>query len=199
MKRIQKIFLISILISLVIISVAAVLILKGTSENVDPNQVIEQFFENSKEAPIITILVMLLITAAVLVPFMKIIFPPTIRNGEKAKATIDRFWDTGTTINDDPQVGMQVSFVTREGLRCQAETKTLVSRLQVALLQPGMSAEIVYDPSRPTRVQILNLAIEAQNTGSAEERLAELARLKEKGLINDAEYQRKREEIIRSI
>lgn len=142
-----------------------------------------------------------LITIGSMIPFVRLLFPTRIKNGEAARATILKVWDTGTTINDNPQIGLELEVVTKEGRRFTGQAKTIVSRLNVALVQPGVSAEVLYDPQNLKRIQVLQIDVGSADGGGqdAESRLKQLASLRDKGLISEDEYQRKREEIIRSI
>ena len=107
--------------------------------------------------------------------------------------------DTGVSVNDNPQVKLMVEVIPQSGSPFQAEVKTLVSRLNAALVQPGITAEVIYDPLNPARIQLNNLELKPVELNNAENRLRELERLYDEGLITGEEYRTKREEILKSI
>ncbi len=139
------------------------------------------------------------VTFLVVRPFARFIFPPQIKDGVEAVARVLKVWDTGTTINDDPEVGLLLEFTSPEGAPLQVEARTVVSRLQVALVQPGIEAEIRYDPHKPRRLRVLTLHVPEIATRSAAARMEELKELRDKDLISAEEYERKREEILRGV
>lgn len=132
-------------------------------------------------------------------PFARFLFPPQIKDGVTTEARVLKVWDTGTTVNDDPQVGLLLKFTPAGGAPLQVEAKTLVSRLQAALVQPGISAEVKYDPQKPQRLQVLTLYLQEATPKSAAARMEELNELRDKGLVSDEEYRQKREEILKAL
>ncbi len=76
------------------------------------------------------------------------------QTGQPAKATILRIWDSGTTVNDDPVVWLEVEVHPDNGAAFQAKTKCLISRLDVPQFQPGCTIPVRYDPADHTRVGI---------------------------------------------
>ncbi len=159
----------------------------------------EDFFSGEDWMPIIIIPIVIIIVIASLIPFYRIIFPTQIKNGERAKATILKVWDTGTTINDDPQIGLLLEAKTKEGMNFQVETKTIVSRLSAALVQPGITADIIYDPQNTKRIQVVGIEAISNDGSSIEGRLTQILELRDKGLLTEEEYKKKRGEIIKSI
>jgi hypothetical protein len=125
MKRIQWIFFISILIGLIGLGIPLYLMFWGPEHLEFTNKTIEEIFAGEDWIPIAVVIGTIIIVAVSLIPFIQIIFPPQIKNGEKTNATILKVWDTGTTINDDPQIGLSLEAITNEGQRFQAETKPL--------------------------------------------------------------------------
>ena len=143
------------------------------------------------------ILVVMGIVGFTLIPVFRIFFPAAIKNGVEAEAEILKVWDTGTTINDDPQIGMLLKVRPSLAAPFEAEAKTLVSRLNAALVQPGVTARVVYDPKKPKRIQVKKLNIKpAPSPGNAVARMEELEQLRSRNLISEAEYQEKRREIL---
>jgi hypothetical protein len=75
-------------------------------------------------------------------------------NGRPATATVLKIWETGVRVNDNPVVGFLLE-VHAEGMEpYQAETKALISILQIPQIQPGAELKIKYDPEDPFRVAL---------------------------------------------
>ena len=123
--------------------------------------------------------------------------PPEIKNGITAQARVLKVWDTGVTINDDPQVGLLLEVAPAEGNPSfQAKAEALVSRLEVSLVRPGITAEVKYDPQKPQRLQVLTVHVQDAATADAATRLEQLDELRDQGLISEEEYRQKREDIL---
>jgi hypothetical protein len=78
--------------------------------------------------------------------------------GKPAEAEILRVWDTGTTVNEDPVIGMEVEVRPAEGGDPYRATiaKTWVSRIDIPSFQPGEVIPVRYDPLHPERVALDN-------------------------------------------
>jgi hypothetical protein len=75
--------------------------------------------------------------------------------GTAAQATILEIWDTGTTVNDDPVIGLEVLVYPAEGQAWRATiARSLISRLDVPRFQPGQTIPVRYDPQSPSRVAL---------------------------------------------
>ena len=75
--------------------------------------------------------------------------------GIPAEAEVLRLWDTGTTVNDDPVVAMEVEVRPADGDPFRAVIpKTWISRLDVPQFQPGKILAVRYDPHDPARVAV---------------------------------------------
>jgi hypothetical protein len=75
--------------------------------------------------------------------------------GEPAHARILKIWDTGVTLNDDPQVGMLLEVHAKDRPVFQGEAKSFVSRLSIPLVQVGSSVQVRFDPQNPSRIAIV--------------------------------------------
>lgn len=199
MKRIQMIFLISIAIALISLAIPVYLMFWGPDRIELTGNTVGEFFSGDGWVPVIVIPLTIIIVVASLIPFYRIIFPRQIKNGESSSATILKVWDTGTTINDNPQIGLLIEAKTKEGVKFQAETRAIVSRLNVAHVQPGVTADILYDPLNTRKIQIVAIDVPGASDGSIEGRLTQLENLRDKGLITEEEYQRKRGDILRAL
>jgi hypothetical protein len=69
-----------------------------------------------------------------------------LSRGRPATATILKIWDTGTTINKNPVVRMQLEVHPPDEPVFQAETERLIPRLQIPQIQPGSVVHVKYDP-----------------------------------------------------
>lgn len=76
------------------------------------------------------------------------------KHGVEAEATIVKVWDTGMTVNEDPVVGLLLEVRPSGGDSYQAETKALISRIDVPQFQPGNVVPVVYDPKDPKQVAV---------------------------------------------
>ena len=70
-----------------------------------------------------------------------------LANGLPAQATVLEVSDTGTTINDDPVVRLLLEVEPPNQPSFQAETERLISRLEIAQVQPGAIVRVKYDPA----------------------------------------------------
>ncbi|GEM_PF-6195088 len=152
-----------------------------------------------KMVPIVMVPIVLIVVILAMRPLMRQAFPPTIKNGITAEAEVLDVRDTGTTINDDPLVALQLEVRPSMAAAFQVEYKTLVSRLEVSQYRPGCKAVVLYDPANPKRMVLQSIDLSAVPAIDTEARLAALNQLREKGLVTAEEYQRKREEIIKAL
>jgi len=158
-----------------------------------------QLIKSEELMTIVIILVSVIISGVVIRPFLRILFPGEIKNGITAQAKVLKVWDTGVTVNENPQVGLLLEVLPKTGESFQAETRTIVSRLNVAQVEPGITAEVRYDPLKPGRLQLQTLHIKTGSQTKAAARMEELQELREKGLITEEEYRQKREEILKAL
>ena len=80
-----------------------------------------------------------------------------IKNGISAPAVLLRADDTGTTMNDSPQVRLTLQVNPEYGPSFQAVTTTFIGRLQIGLITPGSACVVRYDPSDPGKVALESL------------------------------------------
>src|SRR5262249_35188077 len=76
------------------------------------------------------------------------------KRGVAAQAEILKVWDTGMTVNNDPVVGLLLNVKPADSAEYQAETKALISRIDIPQFQPGNVIPIRYDPNDPRQVAI---------------------------------------------
>jgi hypothetical protein len=198
MKSMRWVFLLSGVIAL--ISIGGVMV--SVAADVDWPRIgqmdLSEMMENGI-GPMIIMVVALIIVILTLYSSYRMISPAQIKNGVAAEAKILKVWDTGTTVNDNPQIGLLLEVTAPDGSSFQAEAKTLVSRLSVALVQPGTAAKVVYDPEKPKRIQVREVCVGNPAGSGALARMEELEQLRERRLISEAEYQEKRKRILENL
>ena len=92
--------------------------------------------------------------------FYKLFFGPMInasrlmKTGLSGKATIREVHDTGVTINNNPQVKLVLDVKNQFGQTYSTSIRTLVSRIQSNLYQPGMLVPVKIDPNNEKNVII---------------------------------------------
>ncbi len=96
-----------------------------------------------------------------------------LEHGLPAEAAVLKVWDTGTTINDDPQLGLLLDVRPSGEPPFQAESKSVISRLLVAEVRPGAVVQVRYDP-RTHNVAVAPAADVQPGEGAAAARLREL-------------------------
>jgi hypothetical protein len=79
---------------------------------------------------------------------------PQIENGILGQATILRIWETGITVNDRPQVGFSLNVQHPDGSSYEAETKAVVSLINLPQVQPGATVAVKIDPNNRSRVAL---------------------------------------------
>ena len=112
---------------------------------------------------IITIAGVLLITLVTFVP-MIVIFKKIfggikqtnhlLAKGEAAQAKILKMWDTGATLNDNPQVGLLLEVHAVNRSPYQVETKCFVSRVKIPQVQTGAVVNVKIDRQDAAKVAL---------------------------------------------
>jgi hypothetical protein len=80
-----------------------------------------------------------------------------LKTGVSAPAVILNAEDTGTTMNESPQVRLTLQVNPQYGTSFQAVTTTFIGRLQIGLITPGASCTVRYDPNDHTKVAVESL------------------------------------------
>ena len=80
-----------------------------------------------------------------------------VKTGISAPAVILNAEDTGTTMNENPQVRLTLQVNPAFGPSFQAVTTTFVGRLQIGMITPGASVTVRYDSNDITKVAIESL------------------------------------------
>lgn len=199
MRGLRPVLLISSIITILGLGFAAFMMFWGPDRVEFEGRSLGDLIKSGDLTPFIVIPFVLIVSAFAMRPVFRLAFPAEIKNGVTAQARVMKVWDTGVSINDNPQVGLLLHITPSMSAAFDVEAKTIVSRLNAALVQPGITAEIKYDPQNPRRLQIITLNIEEIGSGTAESRLEELKALLDRRLITEDEYNRKREEIIKAL
>ena len=77
-----------------------------------------------------------------------------LQSGEAAPAVVLELRDTGTTVNDNPQVELVLDVLPASRPPFRATTRTLISRLHTSQVQPGMQVLVKFDPNDPSKVAL---------------------------------------------
>lgn len=199
MRSLRPVLLLSSIIAILGLGFTAFMLFWGPDHIELEGRSLVELLKSGEITPLIVIPLALIVTALAMRPVIRLAFPPEIKNGITAQARVMKVRDTGVSINDNPQVGLLLHVTPSMSAAFDVEAKTIVSRLNAALVQPGITADIKYDPQNPKRLQILNLNVEEIGSGSAESRLEELKTLLDRRLITEDEYNKKREQIIKAL
>lgn len=77
-----------------------------------------------------------------------------LQQGVAAQATILKIWDTGVTLNDNPQVGLLLEVQAPDRDPFRVEMKSIISRIALPQIQPGRVVPVRYDPQNPSKVAL---------------------------------------------
>lgn len=77
-----------------------------------------------------------------------------LRTGRRAQGKIVEIWDTNVSINNQPQIGLKIEVTPQTGRPFISEVKMIISRLQTAYYQPGMTCTVRYNPEDTKTVAI---------------------------------------------
>jgi len=123
-----------------------------------------------------------------------------LKTGVEAKGTILSTWDTGVTVNENPQIGLKLKIEPTGKPAYEVETKQLISRLQTYLYAPGTPVTVKYDPENPRKVVISGFSdvqndttpgMEPVNTSGLQRTLLEGEALRTKLMVSGIETQSK--------
>lgn len=90
-----------------------------------------------------------------------------LQTGVPASGVITRIWDTGVTINNNPEIGLEVQVTPSTGMPFTAKAKKLISRLDTSYYQPGMTCTVRYDPNDTSKVAIESLGGSSSSYGDS--------------------------------
>ena len=106
-----------------------------------------------------SILLGLVITAVVLFVVFRMIrsMQPNrsiLQNGIPAQATIRQVWQTGTFINENPQVGMQLEVRPPGGAPYVTQVNVVVPLINIPQFQPGTVVPVKISPTDASKVEL---------------------------------------------
>lgn len=120
-------------------------------------------------------IVITIVVVGVVVVVMGLVFVPMLlgsmrrqklmQTGVSANAQILSVWQTGMYVNEQPQIGMKLLVNPPNGQPFEAETKMVVSLIQIPQFQPGQMVEVKYDPAKPNEVAIASILQSAPAMG----------------------------------
>ncbi len=90
-------------------------------------------------------------------------YSAVLKAGVSAPAVIIGASDTGTTMNDSPQVRLTLQVTPAGRPPFQAVVTTFVGRLQIGMIVPGASVTVKYDPNDISKVAIESLGSPMMN------------------------------------
>ena len=78
---------------------------------------------------------------------------PTItKSGIPAQATIQNVWQTGTYVNNNPQVGLQLEVRPPTGVPYVTQTNAIIPLVNIPQFQPGAVVPVKIHPTDPSKV-----------------------------------------------
>jgi hypothetical protein len=112
---------------------------------------------------IIIVVAVILIMAVSLIPMIFILrkvfgnlsqTKALLATGEPGQAKILQLWDTGVTMNDNPQVGLLLEVQTPNRPPYQVQTQCFVSRLKIPQVQVGNTVPVKIDRQDQTKIAL---------------------------------------------
>ena len=80
--------------------------------------------------------------------------PTIMKSGTPAQATIQNVWQTGTYVNNNPQVGMQLEVRPPTGLPYTAQVNAIIPLVNIPQFQPGAVVPVKIHPTDPSKVAL---------------------------------------------
>jgi len=121
-------------------------------------------------------------------------------NHLEADAVILEMRETGLTVKEYSEIELILEVRPKDEAPFQVRITQAVYRFNVQNYGPGAKLQVRYDPNNLNQFKIVSEPTEnASDEKSIEHRLNQLEKLKEKGVINDQEYQHRREEILNDL
>jgi hypothetical protein len=90
-----------------------------------------------------------------------------LETGLQANGKITEVWDSGITVNNQPQIGMRIEVYPLIGQPFTSEVNLVISRLQTSYYQPGVSCIVRYDPNNTKTVAIESLGETMGDSGNS--------------------------------
>lgn len=77
-----------------------------------------------------------------------------LKSGIRAQATIRQVWQTGTFVNYNPQIGMQLEVQPATGTPYLAQVNAVVPMVNIPQFQPGVVVPVKIHPTDPSKVEL---------------------------------------------
>jgi hypothetical protein len=80
--------------------------------------------------------------------------PTIMKSGTPAQATIQNVWQTGTYVNNNPQIGMQLEVRPPTGVPYTAQVNAIIPLVNIPQFQPGAVVPVKIHPTDPSKVAL---------------------------------------------
>ncbi len=80
--------------------------------------------------------------------------PTIMKSGTPAQATIQNVWQTGTYVNNNPQIGMQLEVRPPNGVPYQTQVNAIIPLVNIPQFQPGAVVPVKIHPTDPSKVAL---------------------------------------------
>ena len=77
-----------------------------------------------------------------------------LKTGIPARAIIRQVWQTGTFVNMNPQVGLQLEVQPPTGSPYMAQVNVVVPMVNIPQFQPGVTLPVKISPTDPSKVEL---------------------------------------------
>ena len=77
-----------------------------------------------------------------------------LKSGIPARAIIRQVWQTGTFVNYNPQVGLQLEVQPPTGSPYMAQVNVVVPMVNIPQFQPGITLPVKISPTDPSKVEL---------------------------------------------
>ena len=77
-----------------------------------------------------------------------------LKSGIPAKGIIRQVWQTGTFVNKNPQVGLQLEIQPPTGTPYMAQVTVVVPMVNIPQFQPGVTLPVKISPTDPSKVEL---------------------------------------------
>jgi hypothetical protein len=117
--------------------------------------------------------------------------------GKIARATILKSKETGLTVEEHTELELLLKVHPEQEPPFQVRLTTAVYRLNAQKYRPGATLKVKYYPGEPSRLELLTTP-EGSSSKAADpaERLKQLKKLRDQGLITEEDYHRKKQQIL---
>jgi len=102
---------------------------------------------------LVTVITLVSIGAVMFFVFRALRPDPTItKSGIPAQATIQNVWQTGTYVNNNPQIGFQIEVRPPTGVPYVTQATAIIPLVNIPQFQPGAVVPVKIHPTDPSKV-----------------------------------------------